>query len=60
MYVIEPVTLRSRFGKQVLIEYTKPLDVSGDSKEIMVLEAVVQATEVLGWQRRGAASKSAG
>lgn len=55
VYVIEPVTLRSRFGKQVLIEYTRPLD---DSKE-MVFKVVVQATEVLGWQRREVVDKVA-
>lgn len=55
VYVIEPVTLRSRFGKQVLIEYSRPLD---DSKE-MVFKVVVQATEVLGWQRREVVDKVA-
>lgn len=57
VYVIEPVTLRSRFGKQVLIEYARPLDGSGDSNETIVFKAVMQAADVLGWQVRGVAGK---
>lgn len=58
IYLIEPITLRSRFGKQVLIEYTSDRNASGQSKKV-TYEAVLQASEVLGWQRRQAVSESA-
>lgn len=59
VYSVGPVTLRSRFGKQVLIEYTKSPSAPANSKEI-ALEAVIPATEVLGWQRSHAASNPTG
>jgi len=53
VYTVEPVTLRSRFGEQVLIEYSKE---APDAS--VAYEAVLQATEVLGWQRLGSASRA--
>lgn len=57
VYLIEPITLRSRFGKQVLIEYTSDRNASGQSKKV-AHEVVLQASEVLGWQRPPAANES--
>jgi len=53
VYLVGPITLRSRFGKQMLIEYTSNGSVFGPTKQA-AHEVVLQATEVLGWERRRA------
>jgi len=50
VYMIESVTLKSRFGKQVLVQYYA--DQGTNDEKRMLYEIVLESKDVLAWQRK--------